>query len=89
MAREEKFLEALRAWMDSTAALHAAAESYRVEHAKAYLVATGPDAARKAAADAATGDNRVERDACERAERADYHRMIFYRGTAGEAEKDF
>jgi oxalate decarboxylase/phosphoglucose isomerase-like protein (cupin superfamily) len=85
--REEKFLRALSDWDESMGALNSAAERYRVQHASTYLSATGADALRKAAADAATSELRKERDHREREERLNYHRMIFYRGSAGEVER--
>jgi len=83
--REQTFLSALAAWEAAEERRIVAAEDYRVSHAKATAESTAKNAeGRKADADVATSAKRLERDRAELAATAAHHRLVFYRGSAGE-----
>lgn len=85
MDREKKFLDSLTAWETSAEVYNERAELVRVNHAQAYRASEGKTAdLKKADADIATSEERILRNAAEVERDANYHTMIFYRGSAGE-----
>jgi hypothetical protein len=85
MDREAKFIEALETWERAEETRVECAEAYRSAHAAALTASDAKaDTARKAAADGATSELRGKRDRAELTATVAHHRLIFYRGSAGE-----
>jgi membrane protein involved in colicin uptake len=86
--REQTFLSALEAWETAEHKRIVLAEQYREAHARALSASQAKtDAARKAEADAATSQLRLDRNFAELAATSLRDRVIFYRGPAGERER--
>lgn len=88
MSRAQTFESVLDAWSAAEEARIIAAEHYREAHARAFNEAKGTDTARKAAADSKTSQLRLDRDFAELKASRLYHRVIFYRGSAGERSEE-
>lgn len=86
--REQTFLSVLEAWEAAEEKRIIAAEKYREAHGAA-LNESGAktDAARKAEADTKTSALRLDRDFAEKAATTLHHKVVFYRGSAGEADR--
>ena len=83
--REATFLSALEAWRSAEENRILASEQYREAHARAFRAQEkATDAARKAYADETTSKLRLDRDFAESAATHAHHRVVFYRGPAGE-----
>lgn len=79
--REVKFEAALANWVGAAKLTATARERYRVAWAKSYVGSMEKtDTSKKATADMATSDLRVERDVNQIELDAKYHRLIFVRG---------
>lgn len=85
--REATFLSALEAWRVAEERRILTGEEYREAHARAFRAQEkATDAARKAYADETTSKLRLDRDFAESAAMLAHHRVVFYRGSAGERE---
>jgi hypothetical protein len=88
MSNRDTFESVLNAWSVAEEARIVAAERYREAHARAFNAAKGTDTARKAAADESTSALRLDRDFAESKATKLHHRVIFYRGSAGERARE-
>jgi hypothetical protein len=88
MADEQTFLSVLTAWRAAEERRIVADERYREEHAREFsALEKGTDTARKAHADAKTSTLRLDRNFAQMEATALHHKVVFYRGSAGEAER--
>lgn len=86
MSDEERFMHALSEYEKAAADALAAEEAYRVAHADAMLAAEGSNAEkRKAAADAATSEERKTRDLTALRKDVKLHMLQYLKGLAARA----
>lgn len=81
----DEFIQALERWKKAANDAADAEETYRRHHSDVLCTSEAKtEAGRKAEADFATSDLRRIRNAKVIVRDAEYHTMIFYRGSAGE-----
>lgn len=87
--REQTFISVLEAWEAAESKRIVLAEQYREAHARATSESQAKtDAARKADADSKTSALRLSRDMAEKDATVLHHKVVFYRGSAGERRED-